>query len=42
MAKNMPKIANVSIFCHILATYRQQNFTKLVEEVLNFNLVGHM
>ena len=28
MAKNMPKIANVSIFCHFLAPYRQQNFIK--------------
>ena len=28
MAKKLPKIANVGIFCHFLAPYRQQNFTK--------------
>ena len=32
MAKNVPKIANVCIFCHFY----------VVEEVLSFDLVGHM
>ena len=45
MAKNMPKITNVSIFA-IFRSLRgiktlQKHFY-LVEEVLSFDLVGHM
>ena len=45
MAKNMPKIADISIFCHFEALYGHINITELfflVQEVLSFDLVGRM
>ena len=46
MAKNVPKIANVSIFCHFFQLLRGiktlQKHLYLVEKVLSFDLVGHM
>ena len=47
MAKNVPKIANISVFFAIFWTLTgsktlQKHFFYLVEEVLSFDLVGHM
>ena len=45
MAKNVPKIADAGAFCHFRpltgSKILQKHFV-LVEEVLNFDLVGHM
>ena len=45
MAKNVPKIAEVGIFCHFLgplqAIKHHQTFF-LIEEILSFDLEGHM
>ena len=45
MAKNVPKIANVSIlaiFRPLTGNKTSSNYFFLVEEVLSFNSVGHM
>ena len=45
MAKNMPKIADVSVFCHFRPFTGNKtllNYFFIEEEVLSFNLVGHM
>ena len=45
MAKNVPKIANVSVFCHVrplTGNKTSPNYFFLVEEVLSFDLVGHI
>ena len=45
MAKNMPKIADIGIFCHfwpLTGSRALQKHFYLVEEVLSFDLVGHM
>ena len=45
MAKNVPKIANVSIFSifrPLTGNKTSPNYFFLVEEVLSFNLVGHV
>ena len=45
MAKNVPKIANVGIFAifrPLTGNKTSPNYFFLVEEVLSFDLVGHM
>ena len=45
MAKNVPKIADVSIFCHFRPLTGRKTLQKhfyLVEELLSFDLVGNM
>ena len=45
MAKNVPKIADIGIFCHfrpLTGIKTLQKHFYLVEEVLSFDLVGHM
>ena len=45
MLKMVVKMADVSIFGHFLTLYRNLGIKKhvyIVEEVLSFNLVGHL
>ena len=45
MAKNVPKIADVSVFAifrPLTGNKTLSNYFFLVEEVLSFDLVGHM
>ena len=45
MAKNVPEIADVGVFCHfrpLTGNKTSPNYFILVEEVLSFDLVGHM
>ena len=45
MAKNVPKIDYVGVFCHfrhVTTIKTLQKYFYLVEEVLSFDLVGHM